>query len=234
MTQDGVRNGGSPRSPKPGDSTDPNGAAPIAPTPAAAQPMASSPADWLAAKPGTAPVAPVVPVVAPAPVAAPAARVPAPAVGRWVAPTPAPVAPPAVVDDLDDADLDADLDSDDYADADAEPAEMPKPKVPLADRLKRTPPALVILTLAAIASTGFLLFEMSTRTAPIAVLTSAAVVMGFVYVMVAAVCSIATYRSATDGLTGRSFLLAFIGGMSAIVAAGSFAGALILFLALGF
>jgi len=84
-------------------------------------------------------------------------------------------------------------------------------------------PALVILTLAAIGSTGFLVYELARRTAPIAVLSSAAFVTG-----------LATWRSRSCAplpLTSpaptahpSAFLLAFIGGMAAIIAAASFAG----------
>jgi hypothetical protein len=117
---------------------------------------------------------------------------------------------------------------------DEEPERAERPKLPLSERLKRTPPALVILTIAAVGSSGFLAWQLASRTAPISVLTSSAVVTGLVYVAVTIVCTIATYRAGYEGRTGRAFLLAFIGGISAIVAALSFASALVLFLALGF
>jgi hypothetical protein len=117
---------------------------------------------------------------------------------------------------------------------DEEPERAERPKLSLSERLKRTPPAVVILTIAAVASSGFLAWQLASRTAPISVLTSSAVVSGLVYVAVTIVCTIATYRAGYEGRTGRAFLLAFIGGISAIVAALSFAGGLVLFLALGF
>lgn len=123
-------------------------------------------------------------------------------------------------------------DEEPFEDEELERAE--RPKLPLSERLKRTPPALVILTVAAIGSWGFLAWQLASRTAPISVLTSCAVVTGLVYVAVTIVCAIATYRAGSEGRIGRALLLAFIGGVAAIVAALSFAGALVLFLALGF
>jgi len=117
---------------------------------------------------------------------------------------------------------------------DEEPEKAVRPKLSLSERLKRTPPALVILTIAAVGSWGFLAWQLASRTAPISVLTSSAVVTGLVYVAVTIVCTFATYRAGSEGRTGRAFLLAFIGGIAAIVAALSFASALVLFLALGF
>ena len=117
---------------------------------------------------------------------------------------------------------------------DEEPERAERPKLPLSERLKRTPPAVVILTIAAVGSSGFLAWQLASRTAPISVLTSSAVVSGLVYVAVTISCTIATYRAGYEGRTGRAFLLAFIGGISAIIAALSFAGGLVLFLALGF
>ena len=117
---------------------------------------------------------------------------------------------------------------------DEEPERAERPKLPLSERLKRTPPAFVILTIAAVGSWGFLAWQLASRTAPISLLTASAVVTGLVYVAVTIVCTIATCRAGYEGRTGRAFLLAFIGGISAIVAALSFAGALVLFLALGF
>jgi hypothetical protein len=126
------------------------------------------------------------------------------------------------------------LSGDEELSEDEELEEAERPKLPLSERLKRTPPALAILTIAAIGSWGFLVLQLVSRTAPISVLTSSAVVTGLVYVAVTIVCGIATYRAASEGRTRLAFLLAFIGGTAAIVAAVSFAGALVLFLALGF
>jgi hypothetical protein len=117
---------------------------------------------------------------------------------------------------------------------DAEPDEAPQPRLSLAERLRRTPPALVILAVAAFGSTGFLFYELASRTAPIAVLSSAAFVTGLCYVAITVVCAVATYRSTSDGRTWWALLLAFVGGTAAIIAAMSFAGGLVLVLTLGF
>jgi hypothetical protein len=224
----------------------PGGEEPAGEEPEAAQthPSTPPPTDWLA------PAEP--PVAEPPPVASPLAdRLPAdeplavePPPTDWLAPAEPPVAePPPVASPLAPSPvapppflaspLADELPADEPLE-EAEPKEAERPKTPLSERLKRTPPALVILTLAAIGSSGFVVYELSTRTAPIPVLTSASVVTGFVYVTVAVVCAIATYRAAIAGRAWQSYLLAFIGGMAAIIAAGAFAGALILFLALGF
>ena len=117
---------------------------------------------------------------------------------------------------------------------DDEPDIATTPPLSLLERVRRIPPAAVFLTVAAVGSTGFLAYELGTRTAPIAVLSSAALVTGIWYVAITVACAIATYRATTDGRTGLAFLLAFIGGTAAIIAAMSFAGGLLLVLALGF
>jgi hypothetical protein len=209
MTENGVRSGGSPRAPRPDDFQEPDAPPSAAHTP---------PDDWLAPEP-----------LAEA----------APLADDWLAPEPAAPLPedeplaedaPLADDALDEGEplAGADALEDDELEA-AEP-----PRLPLSERLRRTPPALVILALAAIGSSGFLAFELASRTAPIAVLSSASVVAGLCYVAISTVCSIATYRAATDGRTRQAFLLALIGGGAAIVAAAAFAGALVLVLALGF
>jgi hypothetical protein len=181
--------------------------------PSAGQP---EPSDWLA------PPAPAPPV---APAAAPLAP-PAPP----TTPTPTPFAPAARSPD--DALADEPLANEQPEDA--EPDEAPRPRLSLAERLRRTPPALVILALAAFGSTGFLFYELASRTAPIAVLSSAAFVTGLCYVAITVVCAVATYRSSSDGRTWLALVLAFIGGTAAIIAAMSFAGGLVLVLTLGF
>ena len=228
MTEDGDRSGGAPRAPRPADAQRAEGA------PGTVQPHHS---DWLAQSgapltPAAAPVPPATPVPPAAPAPAPAAAAPRAQIPLYSRP-----ARPA-----DDTLFDETLAHDPLADGpladelpeDAEPDEAPAPRLSLAERLKRTPPALVILTLAAIGSTGFLVYELARRTAPIAVLSSAAFVTGLCYVAITVVCAIATYKSGSDGRTLRAFLLAFIGGMAAIIAAASFAGGLVLVLALGF
>jgi hypothetical protein len=109
-----------------------------------------------------------------------------------------------------------------------------EPSLTLAQRLKRIPPALVILGLGAIGSAVFMAVEVASHTAPVPVLTSAGVATGLIYVAVAIVAGVASYNAAREGRAARSYVLALVGGSAAIVACGSFAGALILFLAVGF
>ena len=114
------------------------------------------------------------------------------------------------------------------------PMPPPPPGVPLTERLKRIPPVVAILTVAAVLSLGFLLYEIASRTASVALLSSAGLVCGLVYVAVTIGCSAATWQLGHEGRLGMALLVAFIGGCAAFVAAASFAGALVLFLALGF
>ena len=221
MTGDGVRAGGSPRAPRPGEVEEldaapsgPLGAPPV-PAPTAGQP---EPNDWLAPVAPAAPVQPVPPAVAPVPPVAAAA-----------APPPIPIAPaaPLAGDSLYDETLA------DGQPEDGEADEAPRPRLSISERLRRTSPVLVILALAAIGSTGFLLYELASRTAPIAVLSSAAFVAGLCYAAITVFCAEATYRFSSDGRTWRALLLAFIGGTAAIIAAMSFASGLVLVLTLG-
>jgi hypothetical protein len=114
--------------------------------------------------------------------------------------------------------------------------EIPRaePAVPLTERLRRIPPGVAILTIAAVLSLAFLLFEIASRTASVQVLTSAGLVCGIVYVAVVMACAVATWRLGSEDRLWPALLMAFIGGSAAFVAAGCFGGALGLFLTLGF
>ena len=52
--------------------------------------------------------------------------------------------------------------------------------------------------------------------------------MGLVFAALALAGLISTYRAASEGDGGRAFALAILGGLSAVVAFGCFAGAVIL------
>lgn len=142
-------------------------------------------------------------------------------------PVPAPTVPAANQDDAaeDSADDEAVLDG---AVADDEA------KIPLtfADRLRRLSPALVILSILSIGSLAFLAFALTSHTTPVPVLLSSAVVTGLAFAVDATVASFMTWRAGQNGEGGKALLLALIGGMSAVVAAGAFAGTLILALLL--
>jgi hypothetical protein len=60
------------------------------------------------------------------------------------------------------------------------------------------------------------------------VLTAAEVINGVVFVALALAGAYAAYRQAAGGLAGRALLYALLGGVAALVAAGSFAAAVIL------
>jgi hypothetical protein len=120
------------------------------------------------------------------------------------------------------------------AEEDADETLEPERKLALLDRARRVSPGAVILGIAAIGSAGFLIAQVLSHTSPIPVLTSAGVITGLIYAVITVAAGVASYQAASDGLMGRSYVLALLGGVAAIVACGSFAGALVLFLALGF
>ncbi len=100
--------------------------------------------------------------------------------------------------------------------------------------LRRVPPWVYFLGVAAIASLGFLLAQLLSRTASVPLLTSAAVVAGLVWVVVAAAASAGTLRMRQEDRFLPSLLFALLAGFAAIGSAVAFAGALVLFMALGF
>ena len=151
------------------------------------------------------------------------------AVAPFVAPPNRPHAPsaagpaePALGDDIDD---DSDYDEDSADD---------EPDIPLtfADRLRRLSPALVILSILSIGSLVFLAFAMTSHTTPVPVLLSSAVVTGLAFAVDAVVASFMTWHAGQNGEGGKALLLALIGGTSAVIAAGAFAGTLVLALLL--
>ena len=121
---------------------------------------------------------------------------------------------------------------DDEADFDDDVLEAEIP-LTLADRLRRLSPALVLLSIGSIGSLVFLAFAMTSHTTPVPVLLSSAVVTGLAFTVDAVVASFMTWHSGQDGEARKALLLAVVGGMSAVIAAGAFAGTLILVLLLG-
>jgi hypothetical protein len=141
-------------------------------------------------------------------------------------------APPAAVPAANQDDA-ADASADDEAVLDGAVADD-EAEIPLtfADRLRRLSPALVILSILPIGSLAFLAFALTSHTTPVPVLLSSAVVTGLAFAVDATVASFMTWRAGQNGEGGKALLLALIGGMSAVVAAGAFAGTLILALLL--
>lgn len=202
-----------------------SGPAPTSPTEAATSAQDAVPAEApdVEEHPAQVKAVPGAPFVAvPAAPPVPAPTVPAPPV-----PAPPAAVPAANQDDAaeDSADDEAVLDG---AVADDEA------KIPLtfADRLRRLSPALVILSILSIGSLAFLAFALTSHTTPVPVLLSSAVVTGLAFAVDATVASFMTWRAGQNGEGGKALLLALIGGMSAVVAAGAFAGTLILALLL--
>jgi len=172
---------------------------------------------------------PVRPVVVPPPVVPPVAP------PRVVVPPP-PAQPVAAVvsgeldsdpSPVDSAEADADFDDADFDDADFDDVE---PRRTFAERLRRISPALVMLSILSLGSLAFLAFAMTSHTTPVPVLLSSAVVTGLAFTVDAVVSSYMTYRAGKNGDAGKALALAVVGGIAAVIAAGAFAGTLILVL----
>lgn len=89
----------------------------------------------------------------------------------------------------------------------------------------------VLIVIALIASIAYLAYAITVRDASqIPLLASGAVVLGIVFTAIAVVGARATWRSSVDGRDARAFGHAVLGGIAALIAAGCFAGAIILFL----
>jgi hypothetical protein len=89
----------------------------------------------------------------------------------------------------------------------------------------------VLIVIALIASLAYLAFAITVRDASqIPLLISGAVVLGIVFAAIAAVGARATWRSSIAGHDARAFAHAVVGGVAALVSAGCFAAAIILFL----
>ena len=89
----------------------------------------------------------------------------------------------------------------------------------------------VLIVIALIASLAYLAFAITVRDASqIPLLASGAVVLGLVFAAIAAVGARATWRSSVSGHDARAFAHAVVGGVAALIAAGCFAAAIILFL----
>ncbi len=172
-------------------------------------------------RPAAPPVAPpaATPAVPP-PAVPPAARPPAPPAAARPAARVAASAPPlSSAATAPDEDADADFDEEDVSPS-------------LADRLRRLSPALVTLGVGSLGSLIFLAMAVTSHTTPVPILLGAGVVTGLVFGLDSVIASVATYRAAEDGETGRAVLLALAGGICAVVCAAALAGSLIMVLAL--
>lgn len=89
----------------------------------------------------------------------------------------------------------------------------------------------VLIVIALIGSLAYLFYAVTVRDASqIPLLASGAVVLGLVFIAIALVGGRAAWRSSVGRRDARAFGHALVGGVAALVAAGCFAGALILFM----
>jgi hypothetical protein len=89
----------------------------------------------------------------------------------------------------------------------------------------------VLIAVALIGSLAYLVYAITVRDASqIPLLASGAVVLGLVFGAIALVGARATWRSSVEGRDARAFGHAIVGGLAALIAAGCFAGAIILVL----
>lgn len=89
----------------------------------------------------------------------------------------------------------------------------------------------VLIVIALIGSLAYLFYAVTVRDASqIPLLASGAVVLGLVFTAIAFVGGRAAWRSSVGRRDARAFGHALVGGIAALIAAGCFAGALILFM----
>jgi hypothetical protein len=89
----------------------------------------------------------------------------------------------------------------------------------------------VLIVIGLVASLVYFAFALTVRDASqIPLLASGAVVLGIVFAAIAVVGARATWRSSVRGQDARAFGHAILGGVAALISAGCFAGAIILFL----
>jgi hypothetical protein len=92
-------------------------------------------------------------------------------------------------------------------------------------------PGIVFLAIAVIGSVAFALYAVTVRDASqIPLLAAGAAALGIAFVALAVYTLRAVWLAGVDGRTGKAMLLAFGGGIAAIIGAGCLAAAIILFL----
>ena len=95
---------------------------------------------------------------------------------------------------------------------------------------RRISPGAVFLGVAIVASVAFSLYAVTVREADqIPLLAAGSIVVGLTFGALAVYCLRAIVRAGKSGRGGRAMALALLGGIAAMVAAGSLAGAFILF-----
>ncbi len=98
------------------------------------------------------------------------------------------------------------------------------------DRGFLTPtPTKVTLTIALLGSIVFVLYSLTVRDpSQIPMLSAGSGVLGIVFAALTVAGAVGTYRAALEGRQGQAFGLAVLGGLAGLLAAGSFAAAVIL------
>ena len=92
-------------------------------------------------------------------------------------------------------------------------------------------PGIVFLAIAVIGSVAFALYAVTVRDASqIPLLAAGAAALGIAFVALAVYTLRAVWLAGVDGRTGKALLLAFGGGVAAIIGAGCLAAAIILVL----
>ena len=91
----------------------------------------------------------------------------------------------------------------------------------------------IALLVALVGSVAYLAFAITVRDASqIPMLSSGAAVLGLVFAALAGLGAVATWRAGIEGFARRAFVLAVLGGVAAVIAAGCFAAAIVLGLVL--
>jgi hypothetical protein len=110
----------------------------------------------------------------------------------------------------------------------------PRDEVPRRPGRPRVTPLRTFLSIALIASSLVVGYGLLARDATqLPVLTAGEFISGIVFVMLALAGAWGAFSRARDGESGRALVYALLGGMSALIAAGSLAAATILTLTLG-
>ncbi len=93
----------------------------------------------------------------------------------------------------------------------------------------RVTPPRVTLTIALVGSALFIIYAIIVRDeSQIPMLSAGSAVLGIVFSALAVAGAVMTYQEAQAGESGRAFAFAVLGGLAALVAAGSFAVAAVL------
>jgi hypothetical protein len=154
-------------------------------------------------------------VPAPRPAPAPVAPVRAPLVAT------APLAGPTGTAAAPGARVEAEDDEDDEDES-----------VSIVDRLRRLPPALIVLAIGSLASLVLFAIVMTSHTAPVPLILSSALITGLIFAVDAGVAGYMSWQAAQNEEAGRAVLLAIAFGMAAVTAASAFGGTVILVLLL--